>query len=97
MSQSQAKASRREIRRAIGPAAISTFEAHEEAIRSIGIALNDLRAEVVSLAKTLAILSKETRDTLRDLDDRTSIATHDARIMLRLSVWGRLRWLFTGK
>lgn len=89
MRQSLAKASRREIRRAFGAQAIGVVDRQADAISSLGIALNAVRADVAELAKDHAVLKQATRAGLE--------AGALAREPLRRNLMGRLRWLLTGR
>lgn len=102
MRQALAKATRRDLRRAVGVSAIGT-------IQQIERASNGLRADVVAIARDHAFLKADTRESYETLKRQSDALTakvdflwaeHDTLIALlqwyQRGFWGRLRWLCRG-
>lgn len=86
MSESVAKATRRDLRRAMGSAAVDRVVLHERAIEDHTETLRILSKQIVSLERDLAALRK----------DHDAATAHGAAFIER--PWrDRLRWLLTGR
>jgi len=100
MSQAQAKASRRLIRRAFGPEALDTLNRQGEAILSTINDLNALAADHASLKQDIKTAGTKLNERLRSerdtADTRYVVCVgHDA--ILSRGFFGRLHWLVTGR
>lgn len=99
MNGQAAKATRREIRRAVGPSAIQTIGEQEQAIKWLVQQVNGLRSDVAEQARE-GKLTREAGDAInRELRIHfgDAYAVFVRRLPLEDTFLGRLRWLFTGK
>jgi hypothetical protein len=85
MSEAMAKATRRDLRRAMGPGAVSRVRGLEEEVKA-------LRAQVVAGDYRTG---KRIADVHRRVDGEAA-DRRDATAPLRRGLWGRLRWLVRG-
>lgn len=88
-----AKATRRDLRRAVGVAAVGTIQQLDVAVGSLGHGLNHLRGDVAELARDHATFKQHTTAALSVHD--AVCKGHDA--VLYRPFLGRLRWLLTGR
>jgi hypothetical protein len=89
MNQAAAKAEKRAIRRAFGPAAVAFLSDSEQAIATLAAGLNSVRADLTTLTADYAILKQEAlkRDNalLAALAKDVSVVAADVkRLSLRL-------------
>ena len=86
MSESAAKANRREIRRAFGEQAIGAIDSHAQSIGDIIRVVETLKQQ----------LAHETHMRVQHVEiESKRIDPHDA--FLRRGFWSRLNWLVTGR
>lgn len=101
MGQAAVKATRRELRRAVGLAAVETIRQIEEDIGSLDRAVNILRAYVVKVDRDQALFKGATREaeSAIELTAKLDVAECRGRMsaFVGRSFLGRLRWLVTGR
>lgn len=86
MGQATLREARRQIRRAVGPAALDTIRDQEQMIRDIGNAVHHQRVALEALQ-----LRVEAQQDLHAVN--LTLAT----VVLRRNLLGRLRWIVTGR
>lgn len=100
MGESAVKATRRELRRAIGVSALQTLQLVEEGLQTLGLAVNEQRRAIKAMAEHQAERDRHVDDALVMLQTSVDAAwCHaDQRVHdLQGRNWrGRLRWLVTG-
>lgn len=96
MSATASKASRREIRRALGPTALELLDAHTESLTLHATRLtflkterDTLHADVLKLREALATAAESLRFVTHDVERLQAVRSR--------KLGGRLRWLVTGR
>lgn len=94
-----AKATRRDLRRAMGVGAMATIGQQDQAIAVLSNALAGCQREIATLAMNHALTASAYRAEIRALSDCYVLhvnghTTHDERTQ---TFWGRLRWVCLGR
>lgn len=92
MSQTQAKATRREIRRSMGAEALGVIEMHAGGINALAERVADQEARLQRLDKDVDLLE----DGLRAVGCEAIGGAELGKWFTRMTFWARLRWLLRG-
>tara|TARA_R110000868_G_scaffold301956_1_gene562458 strand:+ start:583 stop:861 length:279 start_codon:yes stop_codon:yes gene_type:complete len=89
MSQAQAKATRREIRRSMGAEALGVIEMHAGGINALAERVADQERRVSALEAEADIATMRHTDTLERLGGHAAAL----KLFTGMTFWARLRWL----
>lgn len=95
MRQAQAKATRRDLRRAMGDQAIGVIDEHDAVLKAQALALQSEALERTKLEQRL-LRTSATCDHLLEMNERNSLNIVRLQYVFGGSFWLRLRWLLRG-
>lgn len=97
MSASVAKATRRDLRRAVGEEAVQIVELHEAAIRQVRWTADTAFARVSEIDKRLLKIGLGGVEAAEVFERGYAQLHRDCYGFMRQGFWGRLRWLLIGR
>lgn len=100
MGQATEKATRRQIRRAVGTDGLALVSQHDQALASLAMSVNGTRSDISTLARDQALVKKAAMAAFSALEGDVVSARADVAGLIAWRTRGflaRFRWLFTGQ